>query len=313
MSKAKHQEASRPRTRGGHGEEYLPTGNARGRTILTLMVLALGLAWGVMVAAPVAMAQAPIPAAPQFRAPGQQRAAFGGFSPEYDFRLFFVLLDQYSFNEHPLYQVTRELDSKGYANAKSAGSNIFTAGYRITDYESGTTEKILHALPPFGMEWIYQTPIPFPQGVGVGFDYFMFPMYDAALARGVSTVLPIKMDAYIYNAVLRFYFFNPREPGLNYFMGVGIGTLEGKLLADPWDVFPAEIYSFAQRPANSLRMGLETLGENFGFRYELAVVNAKRVELTGNSYCPTYPSCTGATQLDFSGTIVRLVLQYRFQ
>ena len=279
---------------------------------MAALLLVAGLFW--LLSWQAAQAQQPAqPFVPGQAAPAQGPARGPLFTgpPEFEFRIKLVLLDQFSFVQHPFFQVTKELDPVGYGDARAAGANMFTAGERLTDMEASAAEKIAHALPPFGLEWVTGFPIPFPRGMGIGFDHFVFPMVDAQVARGVSTVLPIKMDTYMYNLALFGYAFDPREPGLNFFLGMGIGSLEGKLMAEPFAGIDPVIIPFAQRPANSLRMGVETMGQNWGFRYELVVVKAKRVELASNPYCSPTP-CDGQTQLNFSGTIMRIAFNYQF-
>lgn len=259
-------------------------------------------------------AQQPAFQQPNFRpaVPGAQPGARAIPRLDFDLRLYIVILDQFSFVTHPFYQVTQQLPgSEGYADGKSASANMFNMGIRDSDANANVLVQLIHALPPFGIEGVTATPFPFPRGFGIGFDHFMFPMRDAELARGTTTVLPIKMDTYMYSGTLRFYVFDPTQAGLNYFFGFGVGILSGNLTAEPFAGVAEEIISFAQAPVGSTRMGLETRSDNWGFRYELVVINADAVTLDSNPYCSPSP-CDGATVIDMSGTTIRMAFMYHF-
>jgi hypothetical protein len=239
------------------------------------------------------------PAAPAAAAP----AAFTG--PEVNLRLTFVMLDQYSYQLHPYYQITGDA---GFRNGKAPSSFFFTIGTRKTDEGANFVNRFLHSLPPFGVEGVMALDVPFPRGFSYGFDYFVFPQEDVDAARGVTTIIPIVADTYLYNLSLRFYFFNPNDPGVNYFVGLGLGILEGKMRAAPFANQDAEIISYSQSPIGTTRMGLESKGDNWGFRYELVLVNADKVGLGKNPY----PAGKKKTEIDFSGAIVRLALFHQF-
>lgn len=221
-------------------------------------------------------------------------------------RLMFVLLDQLSYETHPYYQITED---SAYENGKASSSFIYSTGIRRTDVGASTVEKIIHALPPFGIEGIRSLNIPFLGGLGFGLDSFVFADADTEAASGAGTVTAIATDTYIYTATLRFYFFNPMEPGINFFIGLGVGYLDGTMEA-PF-TSGTEYSSYSQSPVGTQRMGLENKGDNWGFRYEIIFLKADEVTFSSNNYDEA-GNGPNPTVIDYSGTIVRMGLYLQF-
>lgn len=254
---------------------------------------------------PGAMAQEPVPVVPPFvAAPPGAPAPAGPIGEDIEVRFHFVLLDQLAYQIHPFFQITED---PGFTSGKAASAFINTIGTRTTDEDVNFLVRLVHALPPFGIEGVRAIDLPFPRGIGFGFDHFVFPQTDVDAAEGVSTVIPITADTYIYNASLRFYFFNPNEPGINYFVGLGLGFLQGRIRAAPFVNKAPEFIPFSQSPVGSQRVGLEVKGESWGFRYELVILNADDVTLDSNPYPGTAP-----TTIDFSGSLIRLSIFLQF-
>ena len=225
---------------------------------------------------------------------------------EFKLRAQLVMLDQMAYETHPFFQITGD---NGYASGKGTASYISSIGFRETDKNSSFFKKLLHALPPFGVEGVTALAIPFPRGLGIGLDYNMFSQQDTDAASGVSSVIAIKTESFIYSGVLRLYVFNPNEPGINYFVGFGLGFLEGTLRV-PFSSGAVQYIPFRQSPVGSTRMGLESRGESWGFRYELAILNADSVELESNPYPNARNS--PSTTIDFSGSVIRISLFIQF-
>lgn len=246
-------------------------------------------------AAPVAA-----PGAAPVAAPAQP--AGGAAGPTF-VRLTFITLDQWSFVTHPYLQITGAPD---FSNGKAMAGGSYSLGTAATDVQSNSFEKLLHSLPPFGLEWGQTTDLFLPKAITVGFDYYHFYQYDTLAARN-GVVPPIATDTYLYNVAIRFFAFDPGKPGINYFVGVGVGILDGVMRAKPIEGQDAEFVKFGQNPFGTTRLGLEAKGDNVGFRYELLLVNADRVHLAKNPY----PGSTEKT-IDFSGAIIRLAMFYHF-
>ncbi len=245
---------------------------------------------------PGAMAQEPVPVVPPFvAAPPGAPAPAGPIGEDIEVRFHFVLLDQLAYQQHPYFQISG--DSR-YRDGKAASAFINTIGTRTTDEDVNFLVRLVHALPPFGIEGVRAIDLPFPRGIGFGFDHFVFPQTGVDAAEGGSTVVDVTADTYIYNGSLRFYFFNPNEPGINYFVGLGIGFLRGNVRAPTQ---PPQFIPYSQSPVGSQRLGLEVKGESWGFRYELVILNADDVTLDSNPYPGTAP-----TTIDFSGSLIRL-------
>jgi hypothetical protein len=245
---------------------------------------------------PAGAARAAAPPAAPAAAPG------GGPGATY-FRLTFLGLDQWSYVVHPYRQITGDPD---FDNSRAASSELISLRPAATDSQSDALTKILHGLPPFGLEWGSATDIFLPKAYSVGVDYFHFAQHDTSAALH-GTVPPIATDTYLYTLALRLFAFDPGKPGLNYFVGVGLGVLDGVMKARPYAGQDAQFIKFAQNPFGTTRLGLEAKGDNLGFRYELLLVNADRVHLDKNPY-------PGATEkmINFSGAIIRLALFYHF-
>lgn len=219
-------------------------------------------------------------------------------------RLVFVLFDQMSYKVHPFQQITNDSDFKD--GRAPLGSSI-EAGVQPSDEKADIFQQFIHALPPFGYDYVRPVDLPFPRGVGFSFDHFVFSQTDKNAVRGSASIPPIKMDTYLYQGGLKFFAFDPSQPGLNYFFGIGLGALFGKMTADPYVDKDPVVVQFSQTPIGSTRMGLESKGDNFGFRYELLVLAADETHLRRNPY-PDQET----THLDFSGSIIRIALFWEF-
>lgn len=242
----------------------------------------------------------------------QQRRAVPGagiLQGEVGYRIQFVLIDQLSYQVHPFYQITED---PGYAKGKAASAFIFKVGQRRTDEQANVLEKMIHALPPFGFEGVMtmEWPLVIPRGIGIGFDFSPLSQVDTAAARGVSTVTAIEMDTYYSSAALRFYVFDPNQPGVNYFFGMGLGRLDGRIKV-PLAGGGADYLRFSQGAVGSYRMGLEGRGDSWGVRYELMILNADSVQLSSNPYDYNGDG-PNPTKIDYSGTLVRLSMFTQF-
>jgi hypothetical protein len=243
------------------------------------------------------------PAAPETAAANQAAPAAG--APGTPFvRLTFLSYEQWSFVDHPYRQITGDSD---FDNGRAAVSGSYLIGTPTTDAKANALTKLIHSLPPFGLEWGQTTGTFLPKAYTIGFDYYHFYQQDSQAAQS-GTVPPIATDTYLYNLSLRAFAFDPTQPGINYFVGVGLGILEGTMRAKPFSGQSAEFISFSQNPFGTTRLGLESKGSNFGFRYELLLVNADRVKLAKNPY----PDGQNTKTIDFSGSIFRLSLFYQF-
>ncbi|HEX9843408.1 MAG TPA: hypothetical protein VGC20_11695 [bacterium] len=289
------------------GQLPIRAASAASRRLVAGVALAWLLGWASLAPAqaPAVPGQAPAvpgaaPGAAPAPAPAGGRLAAGDMS----LRIHLDLIDQLSFAVHPFYQITGD---GSYLTGKAATVLLLRIRQRDTDEKSNALTKAIHALPPFGIEGVMGIDLPFPRGLGIGFNFTPLPEKDTDAADGG---LPIKMDVYLYTGSLRFYFFDPNEPGVNYFVGLGLGLLEGNIKAEPFIGVPAEFVSFSQYPVGSTRMGLESRGENWGFRYELEIINADQVKLSSNPY--TAATGVTTTEIDFSGSLVRLSLFYQF-
>src|SRR5574341_737371 len=173
---------------------------------------------------PVAPVVPGAPAAPGAAAPAAPGAPGGAF-----FRLTYLTFDQWSFVTHPYYQITGD---SGYANGHSASGGSAYLTEPKSDAKADFLTKLFHSIPPFGVEWGRGTDLFLPKSASLGFEYFRFSQQDKNAATG-GTVLPIVTDTYLYCGVFRLFAFDVTEPGLNYFVGVGLGMLTGSLFADP--------------------------------------------------------------------------------
>ena len=225
---------------------------------------------------------------------------------EFKLRTQLVMLDQMAYETHPFFQITGD---GGYASGKGTASYVTSIGFRETDQENSFFKKLIHALPPFGVEGVTALAIPFPRGLGIGMDYNMFSQHDTDAAQGVSTVTAIKAESFIYSGVLRLYIFNPNEPGINYFVGFSLGFLEGTMRV-PFSSGAVQYIPYRQSAVGSTRLGLESRGETWGFRYELTVLKADAVELDSNPYPDARNS--PSTTIDFSGSLIRISLFIHF-
>ena len=246
---------------------------------------------------------APLPGqAPGPAAPGQ----IINITEDLELRFHLVLLDRMSYQLHPFYQITGD---QAYLEGKGASGFITSIGERDSDEGASFATRLIHSLPPFGVEGVRDLNFPFPRGIGFGFDFNVFSQRDTEAARGEGTVTAIQSDTFIYSGVLRLYFFSPNQPGINYFVGASLGLLEGKMRV-PFATGAVEFISYRQSPVGSTKLGLESRGDDWGFRYELSFFNAETVELKSNPYPNAINSPT--TTIDFSGTVIRVSIFAQF-
>ncbi|MDH4249417.1 MAG: hypothetical protein OEW39_16550 [Deltaproteobacteria bacterium] len=223
-------------------------------------------------------------------------------------RLVFTILDQYSYKVHPFYQITGD---PGYQPGKAGGaSSLFISAHNTTQDETPVV-RLFHNIPPFALEGVRALEVPFPKGLGFTFDYTSFSQEDVNAGNEGSAVVPLAMDTYYYMPGIKFFAFDPTAPGLNYFIGIAVGRLEGKVLYPSFydsaqTLNPSETISFGKSAVGIQRMGLETKGDNFAFRYELMFVRAREIHLS-----KAYPLQTNTT-MNLSGTIVRISFFYEF-
>lgn len=238
-------------------------------------------------------------AAALFTAPAASLAQEVNLTP----RVHLILYDQWSFVEHPYRQIT---DDAEYGSARAQISSVINIGPKVTDGESDSLTRAVHSLPPFAVEGVTAVDFPFPRGLSVGFNYHSFAQDESgAVPQAGKDPTPIRTDTYLYTGSIRLFAFDPTEPGLNYYLGATVGMLEGNMLAQP-EGRSDEVVHYAQSPVGGMHYGLETKGNNWGFRYELTVLRAREVKLESNPYPTT------DTEIDFSGSVMRLALFYEF-
>jgi len=227
-------------------------------------------------------------------------------------RFAFLNVDQYSYSIHPYYQITGD---GAYANGRGVTGSSFNLSEPPSDVNADFLTKLLHMIPPVGVEWTTGTEFFLPKTVSIGLENYRFSQKDVSAASGSGplTVLPIVTDTYFYSVVARAYAFDATQPGLNYFVGIGLGILNGNLYADPYVGQTPQVISYGQSPVGNTRFGLDAKGQNMGFRYELIIVNASQVKLDSNPYPTADPAIPAPTKIDFSGSIMRIAIFYDFK
>jgi hypothetical protein len=247
-----------------------------------------------------APAAAPAPGAPA--APAAAAAApAGGVAADVFYRLGFFTVDQLAFKTHPFYQIT---GNSAFADGHAVTGTFFNLGAPKSDSNSSVLIQAIHSLPSFYVEGIKPVDTFLPKAVSLGLDYYVFTQRDVQAARS-GTVAPIKMDLWLYQFSARAYAFDPNQPGINFYGGVGFGILDGKLTAQPFAIQSPSVNSFNQFPTGAFLFGIESKGDNFGLRYELTILSAKQVSLSSNPF-------GGPKTIDFSGSLTRLAIFYQF-
>ena len=243
---------------------------------------------------------------------GEAAWAQQGTGPTGTFAKFqFAAFDQYSYNNHVFFQLTRDLEFEG---ALGATGNSLDIGTVESDAETNVLEKGLHILPPLGWETGWKFDLTFPKGISVGVDYSHVSQSDERSLERTPTSIGIprfEMDVYYLAVPVRFYATDPTAPGFTYFFGFSLGRLNGVLLTRNSSVEGEDEYwPFSMSSVGATRIGFETSGESLGFRYELMLINAREVIIRDN---PFFLGKPGTTTLDFSGTLVRLSLLVKFE
>ncbi|MBI4082929.1 MAG: hypothetical protein HY423_10000 [Candidatus Lambdaproteobacteria bacterium] len=263
--------------------------------------------------APPAPAAPGAPAVPAAGAPaGAAQAAAAPPGPlgvrNFNRVTFPVLADQLSYDLHPYLQYSGDA---AFTRGTAATSDFSTIGSPGTDKGVDPVQSFIHSLPPFGFETGQTTGILLPKAVTIGFDYTKFSQKekDVSGAKALDDTAPRMLsNTYVYQAALRIYALDPTETGLNYFVGIGLGVLDGRMAVQT-DAFAAKrTVSYGQSPVGSTRLGLETKGENFGIRYEIMLLKAEKVRFSENPF----PGRDNFRTIDFSGTLIRLALYYHF-
>ena len=256
-----------------------------------------------------------LPATPghaQQAPPGQQAQEGDAVEPvgapgEGEWRFHFVIQDQMAYRDHPFLQMTGDSDfDKGQAG--TGNSWQFDRATGGDDGDILTT--VLGALPAFGFEYARGIDFPFPRGVSFGLDHIQISQTDRdAIDQSTGSVTlsgRANMDTVYDFGVVRFFAFDPGDEGINYFVGVGLGMMNGVLEAKPAGG-STEVVTLFQAPAGLTRFGIEAIGENFGFRYEISLVNAEDVEMSKNPYT----GFGSVKTIDFTATLIRVAIQYR--
>lgn len=276
---------------------------------LALLACALGLAVQALAQQPAFPQQ---PAAPFGAAPAVPAAAGAGVpgdGPDFT-KALFLSFEQYSFSDHPFSQLTgtTEFDE---SSAGTGGTVVF--GTPESDRDENVLAQLLHALPPFSLEFGWHTDFGFPKSISVGVDFIHVAEKDeeAISNAGITTagLSRFEMDTYYIGIPVRFYGLPANQEGINFFAGFSLGVVSGNLLvrnADPSVI--DKIVSFSQSGVGAARVGLDVMGKRFGMRYELFLLRASGVSFSENPF----PGRSAETTLNFSGTILRVGAIYLF-
>jgi hypothetical protein len=223
------------------------------------------------------------------------------------FSLHFVLHDQLSYREHPFYQLT---GASPFDGGHSAVGNSFTLQRATSVPDEDPITAGYRALPSFGLEFGQVLDLPFPRAVSIGYDHIRLSQTDkqALDTDKTSVTIPrISMDSYYDMASFRIFAFDIGTPGLNYYVGIGLGVLNGVITAKPFASAPTEAVLFAQVPLGVTRFGVEAHGEQFGFRYEVNFTNADEVRYSKNPFLNST-----LKEIDHSGVLIRVSITYQF-
>ena len=123
-----------------------------------------------------AQQQAPGQAPGQAQQQAQQQAEPQGqvlnLSQDLELRVHLVLLDRMSYELHPFYQITGDT---AFFNGNGASAPITSVGNRESDQEASSAVRLIHALPPFGVEGVRELGLPFPRASGSALILTCFP------------------------------------------------------------------------------------------------------------------------------------------
>jgi hypothetical protein len=287
--------------------------NAKGRLAALLAVLC------VWLASPPAFAQAPpVPVPPGPPVPAAPGAVEAGAAMlpgrrEMQIKLTFATFDQFSYQQHPFFSLSKD---DLFRDGEAGGGSSALIGSVASDEEANFVEKVIHALPPFGVEYTWNFDFRFPRGIGVGLDYVHIAQTDrdAAGKRPPPTLPRFEMDTFYIAVPVRFYGFDPREEGINYFIGFSLGLINGNLLVK--GTGPSgedEAISFSESAVGATRMGIEVTGMDFGFRYEVMLINPREVKFDRNPFPVPATETELPTTIDMSGSLIRMSLFYKFR
>lgn len=265
----------------------------------------------LILGAGMALAQAPPPGQlPAGAAPDVLDAPAGvglGLGPgKKVLKIGFLVFDQFSYKVHPFRTLTG--DTQFDQNIAAGGSSALF-GTPDTDGNEDFFNRALHSLPPFRLDYAWSLPFRFPGGISVGVDYMHLRQTDVQAVEGVLDLTNIgariTMDTYVLSLPVRLYGFDPSKEGINFFFGLSLGFLNGNLLSlDETGSGTDVIIPFSESPVGATRMGIEVMGESFGGRFELTMLNAANVEFDSNPF----PNGGGVTTVDMSGTALQLTM-----
>jgi hypothetical protein len=221
-------------------------------------------------------------------------------------KIGFLAFDQFSYKVHPFRTLTGDTQ---FDQNIAAGGSSGSFGTPDTDGDENFFNRALHSLPPFRLDYSWSLPFRFPGGIGVGVDYMHLSQTDVNAVEGTLDLTNlgarITMDTYVLSLPVRLYGFDPSQPGINFFFGLSLGFLNGNLLAlDETGSGTDVIIPFSESPVGATRMGIEVMGESFGGRFELTMLNASNVEFDSNPF----PNGGGVTTVDMSGTALQLTM-----
>ena len=218
-------------------------------------------------------------------------------------RYHIPIWDQFSYTvPHPLAEIRGE-DS--LADAPGSLGGLFYLRRRAVEAGESLPEQILRWLPSFGFEYGFSTTLRFPASYALGVDFLHV---SSTLHR--EGIQPINIDSYYAIGVIRAYFFEYGEAGINYFVGVGSGAMVGLLEGKPHSYSEErEAVDYQLAPLGVSRLGIEYVfaEEKWSFRYEVGNMNADEVRFERNPYDGQAEVKTA----DFSGTYIRVGFTYK--
>lgn len=253
----------------------------------------------------------------QQRPPGQNR----GQPMESGFwRIGVLELMSPRFNDpHPFKSMT---GSNQFDNPRSSAAS--TVDYLETIKEPPSvsfTQRILHNIPPISIDYLY----PYDFWIkAVSFGYYHTTSYEEdtlirGTAEGARSLSPlIRMKTYYDLAYFLVHpFFDPTNPGVDFHLGLGIGSIEGYYMGGYRGRIEngfrriTAIKKFNALPITFKEIGLDTNGEVFGARFSLFMLNKETV-ISGDENLfldnPFGLAPKAGKNTSFSGILMRVAL-----
>lgn len=247
-------------------------------------------------------------------------ASSGGALGEDFFRIGVLDVTSMRYNQpHPFEQMTGR--GKFKAPASNSENSLEWTSRVPGQNETRTSDKIMHALPPFSIEYVFPTDYFFMYGFSIKYNHTATYLDDsiASGARSVSSTTPIIVMKTYYDLIgINFHpFTDPSQEGVDFNFGIGTGKVDGvyqagfRAQADNNYRRSTVLRTFEKAPFFFRHVALDLNGSTFGLRLAMFMIT-RAVYITDNYFYKNTLTPDALSSIDFSGIMLQVGMTIRF-